>query len=274
MADEQAAAAAAETGAGGQQAAAAEQGAGGAGGSGDGQQAPAWKGLGVPAHMLKDTAEETLGEVFKGYKGFLEKQSAQGPVGKSPDDYKLEFAEPLKPYFGAADDPALKAFQTAAHKLGLPVKTANALLNDVFQPLAEQGKLPPPFNPKAELDGIAKMLGKSGAEAGPAIEQATTELEGWARNVGQQLKLSEGEQVELESMMLSANGFGVLRKLQAAQGGDGFRLGGQAAGVLSKEDVFSMFNDDRANPRHTKFDQKFLDRAEAAMEDLRQRAKR
>jgi hypothetical protein len=251
----------------------AQQGTGGQD-AGAGAQPPAWKTMGIPAHMLKDTPEDTLGEVFKGYRGFLEKQSAQGPVGKSPDDYKLEFGDALKPYFTAADDPALKAFQTAAHELGLPVKTANAIINKVFEPLVREGKLPPPFNPQAEIDGIAKILGKSGADAAPAIEQATAEMEGWAKNVGKQLQLSDGEQVEFESLMLSANGFGLLRKLQGAAGGDGFRLGGEKPSAKTKEEVFAMFNDPRANVRDPRFDQKFLDQAEAEMERLRQAAQR
>ena len=122
------------------------------------QQAADWK-AGIPAHMLKETPEATLGEVYKAFDGFQKKASAAGPVGKSPDDYKFEFDDKLKPYFASTDDPALRNFQAVAHKHGLPVKVANAIIAETFGPLAAEGKLPMPFNPRAELDGIAKMLG-------------------------------------------------------------------------------------------------------------------
>ena len=229
--------------------------------------APAWKGLGIPEHMLKDTPEDTLAEVFKGLKGYRDKEAQKGPVGKSADDYKFEFADELKPYFPNGDDPALKAFQSFAHKNGMPVKAANDLINEVFGPLAKEGKLPTPFNPKAELDGIAKLLGKSGAEAAPAIEQATVEMEAWAKNFGQQLKLSEGAQVELESLMLSANGFELLQKLQG--GGDaGFKLGGSTPGKLSRADLEAMQSDPRFNPNSTKYDPAFRQRYEDGWRQL------
>lgn len=230
-------------------------------------EVPAWKGLGIPDHMLKDTAEATLAEVFKGFKGYRDKQAQQGPVGKSADDYAFEFAEELKPWFPNGDDPALKAFQAVAHKHGLPVKTANAIVNEVFGPLAKEGKLPTPFNPKAELDGIAKLLGKSGAEAGPAIEQATVEMEGWAKNFGQQLKLSEGAQVELESLMLSANGFELLQKLQGG-GAASFRLGGSTPGKLSRADLEAMQADPRFSPHSAKYDPRFRQQYEDGWRQL------
>ena len=40
---------------------------------------------------------------------------------------------------------------------------------------------------------------------------------------------------------------------------------------MSKEEVFALFNDDRANARHPKFDEAYLAKAEAAMADLRAR---
>jgi hypothetical protein len=274
MADDGTAAAAATEGTD-TAAAAAAAGAGEATAQGGEQGGPPlnWKNIGIPAHMLKDAPEDTLVEVFKGYKGFLDKQAQQGAVGKSADDYKFEFADELKPFFPNGDDPALKAFQSVAHKHGLPVKLANTIINDVFGPLAKEGKLPQPFNPKAEMDGIAALLGKSGAEAAPAIEQATTEMLSWTANLGQQLKLSDKAQVELESLTLTSSGFELLRALQGA-GGEGFRLGGSTPGVLSKEEVFAMFNDPRADASDPKFDEKFLARAEAEREALRERLKR
>jgi hypothetical protein len=239
------------------------EGAGGAGGTGNtGGDLPVWKTLGIPEHMLKDSAEATLAEVYKGFRGFQEKQSAQGPVGKSADDYKFEFADEIKPWFGNADDPALANFRAVAHKFGLPVKTANAILNEVFGPLAKDGKLPKPYSPQAELDAMAKMLGKTGAEAAPAIEQAQTELQAWAANTGQQLKLTEDEQIELESLLLNASGFGLLRKLQGAGGGDGFRLGGKTPGALTRAELEAMQNDPRFDPASSKFDKAFRQRYE------------
>lgn len=231
--------------------------------AGEAAPPPAWKTLGIPSHMLKETPEDTLAEVFKGYRGFQEKQSAQGPVGKTPEDYRFEFADEVKPYFQNTDDPALKAFQAVAHKLNLPVKHANAILNEVFAPLAREGKLPPPFDPKAELAAMGKLLGKEGPDAGPAIEQATVELQGFTGNLGQQLKLTEQEQVELESLMLTAPGFGLLRKLQGAgaQNG-GFRLGGAQPGVLSRADLEAMYNDPRFDPNSPQYDRAFRQRYE------------
>jgi len=265
MADDGTAAAAAT---GGTDTAAAAAGTGEAAAQGgDGAALPAWKTMGVPAHMLKDTPEDTLAEVFKGYKGYRDKEAERGSVGKSADDYKFEFADELKPFFPNGDDPALKAFQSVAHKHGLPVKLANTIINEVFAPLAKEGKLPQPFNPKAEMDGIAALLGKSGAEAAPAIEQATAELEGWTKNIGQQMKLDEPEQVELESLMLTKAGFGLLRKLQGA-GGEGFRLGGSTPGVLSRADLEAMQSDPRFSPNSAKYDKAFRQRYEDGWRNL------
>lgn len=239
--------------------------------AGEAAPPPAWKSLGIPSHMLKETPEDTLAEVFKGLKGYRDRDAQQGPVGKAPEDYRFEFADEVKPYFQNTDDPALKAFQAVAHKLNLPVKHANAILNEVFAPLAREGKLPPPFDPKAELAAMGKLLGKEGPDAGPAIEQATVELQGFTGNLGQQLKLTEQEQVELESLMLTAPGFGLLRKLQGAgaQNG-GFRLGGTQPGVLSKEEVLAMPNDPRWRSDDPRFDPEFRARYEREYERLRQ----
>jgi hypothetical protein len=244
------------------------------GGTGDtgGQPAagdtPAWKTLGIPAHMLKETPEQTLGEVFKGYKGFLDKQAASGPVGKSPDDYKFEFAAELKPYFPTADDPALKNFQAWAHKSGMAVKQANELINEVFAPLAKEGKLGPVFNPQAEIDKVAALLGKTGPDAAAAIEQATGELEAWSKNLGQQIKLTQEEQVELESLLMTGSGFGLMRKLQAAAGGDAFKVGGSQPGKLSRADLEAMRQDPRWSTNSTKYDAAFRQRYEEAWRAL------
>ena len=93
------------------------------------------------------------------------------------------------------------------------------------------------------------------------------------KNIGKQMHLNDGEQVELESLLLSANGFGLLRKLQQGQGGADFKLGGTTQAPMSKDEVFALFNDPRANPRDVKFEQRFLDNAEAQMEALRARMK-
>jgi hypothetical protein len=233
-------------------------------------QSPAadWKQLGIPSHMLKDTPETTLQEVFKGYKGFLDRQAQQGPAGKSADDYRFDFADDLKPYFPNGDDPALAAFRAAAHKMGLPVKTANALINETFGPLAREGKLAQPFNPQAEIEGISRLLGKTGAEAAPAIEQATTELTAWATNAGQQMQLSESAQIELESLLLTASGFELVQKLRGASGGQGFRLGGVAPGQLSRADLEAMQNDPRFSPSSPKYDRAFRERYEAGWRAL------
>jgi hypothetical protein len=272
MADDGTAAAAA-TGGTDAAAAAAQAGAAGAGAqaaAGDAGQGAAqlnWKNIGIPSHMLKETPEDTLAEVFKGYKGYRDKEAERGSVGKSADDYKFEFADELKPFFPNGDDPALKAFQSVAHKHGLPVKLANTIINEVFAPLAKEGKLPQPFNPKVEMDGIAALLGKSGAEAAPAIEQATTEMLAWTANLGQQLKLSDKAQVELESLALTSSGFELLRALQGG-GGDGFRLGGSTPGVLSRADLEAMQSDPRFSPDSPKYDKAFRQRYETAWRNL------
>jgi hypothetical protein len=272
MADDGMAAATATSGtdtAAAAQAGAAEAGAqAAAGDAGQGAAQLNWKNIGIPGHMLKETPEDTLAEVFKGWKGYRDKQAEQGAVGKSADDYKFEFADELKPFFPNGDDPALKAFQSVAHKHGLPVKLANTIINEVFAPLAKEGKLPQPFDPKAEMDAIAQVLGKSGAEAAPAIEQATAELEGWAKNIGQQLKLDEAEQVELESLLFTRGGFGLLRKLQGAGGGEGFKLGGSTPGVLSRTDLEAMQSDPRFSPESPKYDRAFRERYETAWRNL------
>lgn len=269
MADEQGQGAQGAQGGDGNQGATGSQGAtgatgaaGGTGATGAAPSADAWK-KDIPAHMLKDTAEATLSEVYKAFNGYHQKATALGPVGKSADDYKFEFSEKLKPHFAQADDPALKNFQAAAHELGVPIKVAQQLIEKTFGPLAEAGKLVAPFNPKAELEGMAKLLGKSGAEAGPAVEHAMKETEAFAANIGKSLGLSEAAQVELESLALTASGFEVLRALQANAGKPGFALGGTGGdGPLSRADLEAMQTDPRFDPQSVKYDKAFRQRYE------------
>lgn len=110
---------------------------------------------------------------------------------------------------------------------------------------------------------MAKLLGKSGAEAGPAVEQATKEIEAYAQNIGKSLGLSAGAQIELESLALTATGFEVLRALQTKGGGEGFKLGGTAAGgAMSRAELEAMQADPRFEPGSAKYDKAFRQRYE------------
>jgi hypothetical protein len=235
----------------------------------DAAETAAWRQIGIPQHMLKDTPEDTLREVVKALHGFQKRASAAGPVGKSPDDYSFDFSDTLKPYFPNADDPALAAFRKVAHEMGLPVKAAREIVHKVFEPLAREGKLPQPFDPKAELDLQAKALGKSGPEAAAAIQQAHVEMEAWAQNIGKSLGLTEGEQVELESLALTGHGFGLLRKLMAGAGGDSFRLGGQGAvPPKTRAELDAMASDPRLDPFSPAYDSAFREAYDNAWAEL------
>jgi hypothetical protein len=208
--------------------------------------------------------------LFPAFKGYRDEQAKRGPVGKSADEYQFEVGDKLKEFMPGKDAPVMQNFRAAAHKHGLTIAQAQGVIKDVYEPLAEKGMLLKDFNPQAEVDAIAKMLGKSGPDAKPAVEAAVKEAEAWSSNTAKQLGLSEAGQAEFESLALTAGGVEVLRALQSKLGGEkSFAVGGTGAAGKSREELHEMGKDERINPYSPKYDPKLRAEYDAGWEALR-----
>lgn len=236
---------------------------------------PIWSKL--PENMRGKDAEETLAKLIPSWDGYHKahtERAAQAP--KSADEFKFETKnEKLAVYFKNDKDPLMAAVKNVALEMGLPASKFSPALEKVFGDLVEKGQIAAPVDVLGDYKAKAGMLGHKEltADAKTALQTKETELTSWAENLGKQMKLGETEQIELESLVLTPGGFGLLMKLQDAVAGKGdFKLGGEGAGQqLTKDQVFALKNDERANPLSRKFDKGFADKAEAEFEALRQR---
>jgi len=223
-----------------------------------GQQPAAWTKLDIPPHLKGETAEATLEKLFPAFNGYRQAEAKRGPVGKSAADYAYTPDEALKPWIKGGDDPLLKSFQAAALEEGLPLSVAKNIIDKTFKPLVEKGLIAKPYNPQAEHDGVAKLIGKEGPQNKEAVTTFVRELETWTDNVGKQLGLSETGAAELGSLTYTAGGVEVLKALQDRFGQAGMAIGGRGAGQkLSKAELDEMGKDPRVDPYSAKFDKAF-----------------
>nr|WP_321458523.1 hypothetical protein [uncultured Cohaesibacter sp.] len=173
-----------------------------------------------------------------------------------PEDvagYEFTPADGLKGFFADKDDPLLNSAKAAALKHGIAPDALQNLINDTFSDPVAKGMIAPPFNPKAEIEGLAKMLGGDTKVA----EKAINDADAIAGNLAKTMGLPEQASGFFEGMAETASGVMVIRAIQKMAGEKGIALGGQDAGATShysREQLKSMGADPRIDPQSPKYD--------------------
>ena len=247
---------------------------GGSGGDGGQQQQPGGQGGGepykppiadMPAQFVGKDANDTLAKVWGAYTPLRDQLAKQEPLPKDVTGYKFEAPEPLKPWFGNADDPILANAKAAALKNGIAPKAFQAFLADTFGPAVEKGLLQAPFDPAKEHAFLGKLISAPQGEAGKtAINAAIADADATAKALTARLKLdglSDAEKATVTSTIGAIaelpGGVMLLRMLKADYGEKGIKLGGEqqaAGGTYTKESAKAAIKEDWADPSSPKFD--------------------
>ena len=193
------------------------------------------------------TDRETIDKLMAGIKD----ATPQLPADVSGYDFTP--ADGLQGFFGDKDDPLLNSAKAAALKNGIAPNVLQGFINDTFGDPVAKGLIAPPFNPKAEIDGLAKMLGADIK----GTEKAINDANAIAGNLAKSMGLPEQAAGFFEGMAETASGVMVIRAIQKMATEKGIPLGGQDAGATShysKETLKSMGADPRIDPQSPKYD--------------------
>lgn len=222
---------------------------------------------GLPEHLLGKDDRETIDRLYKAYEPMREKMAKFEPA-KSADDLKFEPNDALKPYFAKADDPALKLAKDAWVKGGGTAQSFQPVIENLYGAMIEAKLLPPPFNPKTELEAFAKASNLADPKA---VNAAVSDLTTFADTMAAQLKLPEAVKGELEMLTDSSAGLQLLSAIRTAFKEKGLEFGGAAtsvAGSWTREQLRQMQSDERLDPSSPKFDPQLRDQVTEAYRRL------
>ncbi|TRL39832.1 hypothetical protein [Rhizobium straminoryzae] len=235
-----------------------DQQSGGAGGQNDGTS---WKAPdGIPPELIGGTADETLGKLLSAYgeldkraAGLREKISKLPAAPQKPDQYAFEPGEDLKDYFGdLSKDPVFASARQAAHKYGMSQDQFAGFISETFGPLAKEGLLIKPYDPKAEVQGYMKATGLDAKAASTALEANMV----FARGISEQLQLPDSlksdAQAQLMALTDTAVGNALLAAFSARFNDIGIRISGDGgqAGEMTAADLKRLDSDPRIDPRN------------------------
>lgn len=126
--------------------------------AGDGGQASSaqaavpYRPDGLPDHLSGTSDKETIDKLYKAFDGYRRGEGERGGVPRSPDDYKFEWGETMKPFaenFGK--DPLYKETLSIAHKAGISDKAMAKFLPALLGHMVESGMVAPPVNAGEQL---------------------------------------------------------------------------------------------------------------------------
>lgn len=215
--------------------------------NGDRAETTLYRPDGLEENYFGETDQETIDKLMAGIK------DATPQLPEDVSGYEFTPAVGLEGYFGEKDDPLLNSAKAAALKNGITPDVLQSFINDTFGDPVAKGVIAPPFNPKAEIDGLAKMLGGDSKVA----EKAINDADAIAGNLAKTMGLPEAAASFFEGMAETASGVMVIRAIQKMAGEKGVALGGQDAGAtthFSRETLKNMSADPRIDPQTTKYD--------------------
>lgn len=248
---------------------------GGGGGGGDTWTPPE----GLPSEYAGATADETLGKLLPAFNqsqtslteqttradGLRDKLAKLPGAPETIDGYNYEPGDDLKPFFGdLSKSPAWNHARDAALAAGISNEQLGTFINGVYGPMAKEGLLSAPINPKAEIEGFQKAAGIGDVQG---VTKALENNQVFAKGLAAQLKgIPEDMQAEvgaqLYAMTDSAAGNMLLHALAGRMSDIGIRVAGDGnqAGALTKEDLKTLDADPRIDPQnrdHTDKDKRF-----------------
>lgn len=232
------------------------------------QAGTAYRPDGLPDHLFGKSEKETIDNLWKSTKGFMDANAKRGAVPKDADGYgALTLAEPIGKKLGdLSKDPAYAAVRTAAHAAGITDKEFSAFMPKVLDAFEKAGFIPDgsQFDP-AKV--ITALEADHSSIADPRERHLTaskriTDFNAQLDNLKTAKSLSEGTIEGLRAMTLAADEFrdaekiiGLLTKAPGIAVADG---GGQSAGV-SEADITARRMDPRFDTRSPKYDKAFRD---------------
>ncbi|MBT56181.1 MAG: hypothetical protein CMF72_22620 [Mameliella sp.] len=186
------------------------------------------------------------------FNGMRDKLAGMPKPPESPDNYKYEPSDRLKPFFGDMDtNPVFKQAREAFHKHGIPEAAFSGVIEDLYGPLVEQGAIEAPFDPARELKTFQEAYGLDQEKTAAAL----TEAETFAKGLTGQLKdLPAGMKEQVNQLMLgltdTAAGNVLLKALSGRLAENGIRIAGEGAGSgeMSAAEAKKLTGDPRIDP--------------------------
>lgn len=265
---------------GGGQGAGGEQNGGAGGDQGGGGQS--WKAPdGLPPELLGTSADETLTKVMGAYteldkraSGLREKLSKLPAAPAKADEYAFQPADDLKDYFGdLTQDPVFNAAKQAAHKHGMSQEQFAGFISETFGPLAKEGLLLKPYDPKVE---VQSFMTATGMDAKAASAQLDANLV-FAKGISEQLQVPDSLKADVQAQLLALTDTAVGNALLTAISGRfndiGIGVGGDGngQGELTDADLKKLSADPRIDPTNRdhkdpnmRFDPQLRERYDAA----------
>lgn len=272
---------------GGGQSAGGDQGGGAGGDQGGGGQS--WKAPdGLPPELLGSSADETLTKVMGAYteldnraKGLRDKLAKLPSAPSKPDEYAFDPGDDLKDYFGdLSKDPVFNSAKQAAHKHGMSQEQFAGFIAETFGPLAKEGLLLKPYDPKTE---VQSYMTATGLDAKAASAQLDANLV-FAKGISEQLQVPDSMKSEVQAQLMALTDTAVGNALLTAISGRFNEIGigvggdGNGQGELTDADLKKLSADPRIDPANRdhkdpgmRFDPQLRERYDAAYQ---KRAKR
>lgn len=238
------------------------------GGQNNGQGAQPYRPEGLPDHLVGKDERETIDKLYGAVKGFREQQGDRGAVPKTPNDYKLEASDKLKPYVANFDkDPVFTATRDIFHKAGITDKQFNAVVGPWLEKLIEGGLVDAPVDAKAQLRSLAPAAFEKSDDATKEAE-ATKRMNNnlawvdvakaqglWPAGPDGKSEIADFFAAALTADPRAHKAVEWLRG-QNAEPRPALN-GGQNVGGVSQQDVLNRQNDPRNDPRNSKYEKAF-----------------
>ncbi|MFN7125286.1 MAG: hypothetical protein ACK4M8_05345 [Allorhizobium sp.] len=236
-----------------------EQNAGAGADQGGGGQS--WKAPdGLPPELLGTSADETLTKVMGAYteldkraSGLREKLSKLPAAPGKPEEYAFDPGDDLKDYFGdLTDSPVFKTAKQAAHKHGMSQDQFAGFIADTYGPLAKEGLLLKPYDPKTE---VQSFMTATGLDAKAASTQLDANLV-FAKGISEQLPVPDSLKADVQAQLLAltdtAVGNALLSAISARFNDIGIGVGGDGGGQgeLTDADLKKLSADPRIDPNN------------------------
>lgn len=227
----------------------------------------------VPDNLRGENAEETLHKMWPAFKGFRDKQAAQGSVPEKPDAYALpELSDDAKRYFPDLEtDQVFGIVRNMSHKHGITAEKFGPLWGDVLEGLSKSGLIQPIIDTEEE----ARKLGDT-TEAARQIALSNSFIDRQKLLIQQQSPNAMPKELidELDMIGGTANGVKLINWFQNKMGEKGVILDDPSpeGGTWTREKVRTAMRDPRYRADSTDHDPDFRNRVDEANRALSKRA--
>ncbi len=235
--------------------------------------ASAWKlPDGVPDHLRADTPDAFAAKTFEDWMKQRQQISKYDPA-KSADEYAFTPSDAIKDLVGdVSKDPVFNAARESAFKAGVPKAAFNGFIGGVYEALAAQKLIPPPYDPGKER---AAFLGEEGKGLNEAqqVEKMRPLLEGaqaFVTSLTNNGTLDQAGAGQLMALLDTAAGAKAVLALQKMVANKGLSPGGQSGGTesISREALRARNADPRNQRGRQEYDRAFAEETQRLYQKL------